>query len=208
MIFDIGANIGRWAQANREFTDKIISVEASPSTYHQLVQNCGSDSKIVCLNYAACDNSGQDITFYHCTSANTISTLNKDWLASPTSRFYNEPYVAITCPTITIDNLIKTYGTPELIKVDVEGGEYECIKSLTQKVNLLCFEWASETNDVTFQTLEHLLSLGFTEFYLQMGDNYTFRPSTYTSCETVRQQLRNTTPKNEWGMVWCRPPSL
>jgi FkbM family methyltransferase len=206
MIFDIGANIGRWAQANRNSTDKIISVEASPSTYQQLLQNCGADPKIVCVNYAACDNSGQDITFYHCTSANTISTLNKDWLASPISRFYNEPYTAITCKTITIDHLIQTYGIPDLIKVDVEGGEYECIKSLTQKVSLLCFEWASETNDVTFKTLDHLLSLGFTEFHLQYMDNYTFRPTTYTNCETVREQLRNTTPKNEWGMVWCRPP--
>jgi FkbM family methyltransferase len=204
MYFDIGTNLGQWAKANSNNTDKIILVEASPTTYNKLIQTCGTNNKFTCLNYAVCDNSGQDITFYDCRTHSTISTLNRDWLASPDSRFYNEPYNVITCKSITLDNLIQTYGIPDLIKVDVEGGEYQCIKSLTQKVKLLCFEWASETNDVTFKTLDHLLSLGFTEFHLQNMDNYIFRPTTYTTCETVRQQLRNTTPKNEWGMVWCR----
>ena len=54
----------------------------------------------------------------------------------------------MTKATITIDKLIQEYGTPELIKIDVEGGEFECLSSLTQKVNNICFEWASETNDI------------------------------------------------------------
>ena len=79
-------------------------------------------------------------------------------------------------PTITIDNLIKKYGLPELIKIDVEGGEYECISSLTQKVKLLCFEWASEVKNITLKCIEHLSKLGFTQFYIQYEDEYSFRP--------------------------------
>ena len=203
MFFDIGANVGRWSQANISSATKIISVEADPDTYSKLIRNCATQSNIICENYAACDNSGADITFYKCTSADTISTLNRDWLADSSSRFNNYPFVEIKCKTITLDSLIEKYGMPALIKVDVEGGEFQCIRSLTQKVDCLCFEWASETNEITIQCLNYLQTLGFTKFFLQYEDSYTFRPSSYTTVEAVKEALARTTPKKEWGMMWC-----
>jgi FkbM family methyltransferase len=203
MIFDIGSNIGDWTSANINNSDKFITIEASPSTYKKMYERHGNNSKVVCLNYAVCNNNCEDVTFYDC-SCHFLSTLNVDWLSSEKSRFYGEKYTEIKVPSITIDKLIETYGNPELIKIDVEGGEDKCITSLTKKVPQLCFEWASETNDVTIRCLNHLYSLGFTDFYLQNNDNYTFRPSTYTSFENVIEQLNKTTPKVDWGMLWCR----
>ena len=203
LYFDIGANIGAWAAANLNNCDKIICVEASTDTYNQLISRQKSE-KIVTLNYAICDNSGQDITFYACTATSTISTLNKSWLADPSSRFYNYPFKEIVCKTRTIDDLIREYGVPDLLKVDVEGGEFACLSSLTSKVPALCFEWASEVNDITYKCLDHLASLGFTEFYIQMEDKYTFRPTEYTDIAAVKMALGRTTPKQEWGMMWCK----
>ena len=129
MFFDIGANIGSWSLMNINSCDKIISVEASPITFNKLKHNCKND-KIILLNYAVCNNNCNDITFYH-ANLDTVSTINKNWLTNDTSRFYNYPYTEITCKTTTIDKLIEQYGLPDLIKIDVEGGEYECIASLT-----------------------------------------------------------------------------
>jgi len=197
MYFDIGANIGKWSQVNSNPGIRIISVEADPDTYRKLASN-SMGKNIICENYAVCDSSNTSITFYKCMSADTISTLNRDWLANPLSRFNNEPFTEIVCRTISLDGLITKHGVPDLIKVDVEGGEYECIHSLSQKVKNLCFEWASETNYITFKCLDYLQSLGYDKFYVQYEDAYTFRPSSYTSIDTVRQQLNNTTPKKEW----------
>ena len=122
-----------------------------------------------------CNTYGQDITFYQ-AECDVLSTIDKDWLAKDSSRFYNYKYREIMCKTLTIDKLIEYYGLPDLIKIDVEGGEYECIVSLTQKVKLLCFEWASEVNYITFKCIDYLLHLGFTQFYIQNQDNYLFRP--------------------------------
>ena len=206
MYFDIGSNIGRWTLANINNTSKIISVEASPNTFNSLLGNLGNNPKTVCLNYAVCNNNGEDITFYD-SVANTLSTMNKEWLTSPSSRFHNTGYSVIKCKTITIDKLIETYGMPELIKVDVEGGEYDCISSLTQKVKNLCFEWASETNDITFKCLDYLYSIGFTRFCIQYEDNYTYRPSESiytTDLDSIKSTIRQTTPKIHWGMIWCK----
>ena len=64
MYFDIGANKGDWALANINTCKKIIAVEASPSTYVKLRENCDNDN-ILLLNYAVCNNNGEDIIFYN-----------------------------------------------------------------------------------------------------------------------------------------------
>lgn len=204
MYFDIGSNLGKWSLANITQCDKIISVEASPITFCRLVSNCQND-KLVLLNYAVCNNNGDDITFYQ-ADCHLVSTINKDWLTKETSRFYNYPYTETTCKTITIDKLIEQYGLPDLIKIDVEGGEYECIISLTQKVKLLCFEWTSEINDINFKCMDYLLNLGFTQFYIQNQDNYLFRPQDgdFYDISTIKTKLLNTIPKKDWGMIWCK----
>lgn len=205
MLFDIGANIGNWALANVKYCDKIVAIEASPNTFNKLVNNCKND-KIHLLNYAVCNNNGNDITFYDADS-DTLSTLNKDWLTHENSRFYNHcEYSEIKVKTITIDNLIEIYGIPKLIKIDVEGGEFQCISSLTQKVDLLCFEWASETNTITFQCLDYILSLGFNHFFVQDTDSYTFRPKDddFYNIDITKQILSTKILKEDWGMLWCK----
>lgn len=204
MYFDIGSNIGNWSLSNIESCDKIICIEASPLTFKKLTDNCKND-KIILLNYAVCNNNCQDITFYH-AGCDVLSTINKEWLTSDTSRFYKSHYTEMTCKTITIDKLIQEYGLPDLIKIDVEGGEYECIASLSQKNKILCFEWASETNAITLKCIDHLFNLGYTEYYIQLEDNYVFRPqdNDFYDIDTIKTYLSNTVPKEHWGMIWCK----
>ena len=207
MYFDIGANIGKWTETNNNGIIKIIAIEASPNTFNKLTNNINkiNSNNLLCLNYAVCNNLNNPIKFYD-SNSDTLSTLNKDWLSNSKSRFCNhDTYNEITVNTITIDNLIQMYGIPDLIKIDVEGGEYECIKSLSQKTPLLCFEWASEMNDITFLCLAHLKTLGYTQFNLQFQDNYTYRPNIYNdTIESLTQKLNNTTAKVDWGMIWCK----
>jgi FkbM family methyltransferase len=205
MYFDIGANVGKWSLANKSTCNKIIAVEASPITYKNMKENIKSIPNIIGLNYAVCNTTDDYIDFYHCNS-DTLSTINKDWLFSPNSRFCNYDKVTqIRCIPITLDKLIEQYGEPELIKIDVEGGEYECICSLSKKVNNLCFEWASETNEITFKCLDYLNNLGYTNFSLQLEDNYLYRPVKYTDKDAIIYYLKNnTTAKKEWGMIWAK----
>ena len=204
MFFDIGSNVGKWSLSNLNNCDKIISVEASPNTFQKLLHNTINNKKIISLNYAVCNSDKEFIEFYNC-SADTLSTINKDWLDSEKSRFYKQyNYNVIKCKTISIDKLIQEYGVPELIKIDVEGGEFECVSSLTQKVNNICFEWASETNDITFNCIDYLEKLGYSEFAIQFQDDYTYRPQFYRDVNFVKEQLNKTTPKNEWGMIWAK----
>ena len=204
MYFDIGANVGKWCLENIISAEKIIALEPDPDTFNEL-KHATNKHNIIPLNYAVCNSTNGEVEFYKC-DANTISTINLDWLANEKSRFNGRKYQKIICKTVTIDALIQTYGKPVLIKVDVEGGEYECVRSLTQKVDLLCFEWASELDDISFSCLDHLLSIGFTDFFLQHGDGYLFRPkeSDFTDIDNVKILLKNTVLRHHWGMIWCK----
>lgn len=209
MYFDIGANVGRWSQENIGLCDKIIALEPDPNTFKKLQANTQTSSKpITCLNYAVCNSDSDEISFYRC-EFDTISTLNVEWLADEKSRFFGKEgknYEKITCKAISIDKLIALFGVPQMIKVDVEGGEFECISSLSQKVDLLCFEWASELKDIAFLCLGYLRSLGFTKFHIQWDDQYLYRPldAEFTDLDTVRKALNKTVPKEHWGMIWCK----
>ena len=114
MFFDIGANIGKWTLANLKNTSTIVAVEAVPNTFLKLENNVKHSINVVCLNLAVCNSEKEFIEFYNC-EADTLSTLNKDWLTSEKSRFFNYKYNVIKCKTISLDKLISNSNASGVI---------------------------------------------------------------------------------------------
>jgi FkbM family methyltransferase len=203
LFFDIGANVGMWALSNYNENTSIICVEASPTTFKRLVDNT-KGKNIKCLNFAVTTSNNELIDFFE-AEANTISTLDEEWLNNLKSRFYNHKYTKIQVRSVTIDSLVSQYGIPDILKVDVEGAENIVLKSLSTLVKIICFEWASEWNDKTFDALNYLESLGYQKFHIQNTDAYTYRPDAYNlNKENLFVLLKNTKPKVDWGMIWCK----
>jgi FkbM family methyltransferase len=119
LIFDIGANIGKYTIQNYTDKTKIIAVEASLKTFETLVKNTQHLSNVTCLNYAVCDSDQTFVDYWISQTADTLSTLDKRWLFSDKSRFGNTDYTVssykVSVPTISIDTLINRYGIPDLI---------------------------------------------------------------------------------------------
>jgi FkbM family methyltransferase len=203
LLFDIGANIGKWALANQA-GNTIVCVEACRSTFNNLVSSTAKYPNIKCLHYAVSPSIGS-VEFFE-SDLHTLNTLDRTWLSSVTSRFY-DPSRAIwssRVDTISIDTLIKQYGVPDVLKIDVEGAENIVLRSLTQKAGTLCFEWASEWRTQTRECIRYAESLGYTRFYLQFGDAYTFRPSEFNhTCQSLLDTFDRTNDKIDWGMIWC-----
>lgn len=208
LCFDIGANIGQFIDVNHNKFDKIIALEPVIETFNILQNNIVKYPNIIPLNYAVCNNNCEDVKFYNCLAASGVSSLNKEWLANPKSRFHYlyRAQVEIICKSTTLDKLIELYGKPDLIKIDVEGSEYECIASLNTKNDLLCFEWAAEFNEVSFKCLDHLYNLGYFNFYIQDCDAYDFRPKDddFYSISKTKELLLNMIHQKHWGMIWCK----
>ena len=182
LYFDIGANVGLWSLKNIEKCKKIIAVEPSKNTFEELVKNC-IEKNITCLNYAVSNQNKKEVDFYE---KDCLSTINKNWLCSEKSRSYGAKYTKTTCETIRLDRLVKQYGIPDLIKIDVEGAEDLVISSLAKKVKTLCFEWVREFPLITKNSVNHLMKIGFTKFYVEFGSKFTYVPKEEEYTEDLR----------------------
>jgi FkbM family methyltransferase len=218
LFFDIGANIGAWTVRNVNHHNSIVAVEPSPTAFSVLKHNMNNlpsvlSDNVILLNYAI--SSEPVIDFYECKK-HRYSTTNKDWITDKKSRFYGKEFSVIKCKAKTLDSLLTLYGMPDLIKIDVEGGEYQVLKTLTQKVPQVCFEWAQEFADITHKCICYLFNLGFKYFYVQFEDIYDFRPSEdeyikvssieQVDVEAIIKHFAKYEPKRrlDWGMIWCK----
>jgi FkbM family methyltransferase len=134
LLFDIGANIGRYAIKNYNASTKIICVEASPRTAEKLRKNVECYENIIVENLAVSDSKQDTVSFYE-SQLDPLSTLDINWLLSDKSRFgnMNHNINMVEIKTISIDSLIQKYGIPDLLKIDVEGAEDRVINSLSMK---------------------------------------------------------------------------
>lgn len=220
LFFDVGANIGKWAVANVNIYDRVIAIEPSPIAFNKLTENIEALPKclsrnVICLNYAIYQTDKTFIDLYECKK-HRYSTTNNLWLLDKRSRYYGKEHTVVPCRTMKLDRMIDLYGYPDLIKVDVEGGEYECLQTLTRKTKCICFEWAREFLEVTAKCLQHLYAVGFRYIYVQFEDIYNFRPADaeYLKIKSTHQDdiadiiehfaKYESKRRLDWGMVWCK----
>jgi FkbM family methyltransferase len=78
--------------------------------------------------------------------------------------------VAVSCRTF--DSILREYGVPYYLKIDIEGADYLCIEALT--ANDLPAYLSFEKNESWPESLAHLHDLGYTRFKC-IGQKH-FRP--------------------------------
>ena len=203
LIFDIGAHYGLFTEEckSRWPLSKIISVEANESLWANLHSKYEYEPSVVALNYLVSDKTADYKTF-HISDYDQISTASEEWILN--SRFSGHNFDnKVGVVTVNLDSLIKIFGNPDLIKIDVEGYEYEVISGLSQKSGEICFEWAEEQYDKINLTCQKLEEIGYNNFGFILRDEYLKRPDIFTSWE--KSDFHNVVKpeeKEKWGMIW------
>lgn len=136
LVFDIGANMGEKASVFLDLGARVVAVEPNPNCVAHLkahvakrgdltviAAGCGSEVGRATLNF-----SGTDKT----------ASLREDWFALSQSE---TDLQALDVEVVTLTNLMKDFGVPNYIKIDVEGFESEVLKGLDRLAPLLSFEY-------------------------------------------------------------------
>lgn len=206
-IFDLGSCAGEWTDSNYKQTDQFILVDANPHVYDLCVKRFEEKPNVRVLNYLIADKDFEKRDFYiSMASVGEVSTASGEWIHQSRHRFSTTWDVPIEVDTVTIDLLIKTYGKPGLIKIDVEGYELEALNGLSKKVPLLCFEYCEELKEQAINCLERCFEIGFRHFFIQHGDSYTFRPKSFKTAEIALKEINTFIPerRQRWGQIWCK----
>lgn len=125
IVVDIGANIGYYALLEAKLvgdTGFVYAIEPIPDTFNMLTRNIEANHyhNMLALNLAFGDKSSQ-VEMYVCHNYCNLSSM-KPLLNMPTSK--------ITVKQITIDDFLIDKPRPRLIRMDVEGYEYQIIQGM------------------------------------------------------------------------------
>ncbi len=138
--FDVGANMGNRIAPLLSIGAKIVAIEPQEICYRHLRRKYGK--KIMLVRKGLGESKG--FKKFHIADDSTISSFSDDWISAvkKTHRFKERSWnKAVLVEMTTLDELVKTYGKPTFIKIDVEGYELEVLHGLTQPVDMISFEY-------------------------------------------------------------------
>jgi FkbM family methyltransferase len=148
LIFDIGANHGLKTTIFLELGGRVIAVDPDVSNQKVLTERFLAyrlrRKPVVVVGKAVSDRNGCE-TFWISEPGFEMNTLSAKWaktLEKDPARFGRtfEFSEKRQVETVTLQDMISTYGRPFYIKIDVEGYEPNVLKGLQTAVPYLSFE--------------------------------------------------------------------
>ncbi len=175
LAFDIGSHVGDRIGSFRRCGARVVALEPQPDCA-RVVRAIYAADKDVTLVEAACGPKAGTLTL-HINSANpTVTTASRDFVKAADGAGGWEGQVwdrEIEVPVTTLDALIAEHGSPDFIKIDVEGFEADVIAGLSRPVPMLSFEFTTIQRDVAELCLQALARLGPYRFDVALGESQT-----------------------------------
>lgn len=128
-VVDAGANVGVFIKyiLNKKLSKKIVAVECDPDALKDLHKNFEEETKVKIIPKALHTKS-DTVEFYHSVDnpVTSASILNNN----------NDSIEVINVESITLKELIDELGFIDLLKVDIEGSEYDIFSDLKEELLL------------------------------------------------------------------------
>jgi FkbM family methyltransferase len=142
LAFDIGANVGTYAEALESLGARVIAVDANSDCLRH-IELMYSGRNIQTVHAGVGDRIGLE-TFNMSDQSDGISAIPSDWLEALNKHYGRSQQVwnrSITVPMITVDCLVGRFGPPYYVKIDIEGYDRFALDGLSTQPPLLSFEF-------------------------------------------------------------------
>jgi FkbM family methyltransferase len=197
LVFDIGANLGLHVKAFRSLNCRVIAVEPQRLCVAAL-RRAFRNQGITIVPAAVAESSGT-ARLNVCGDLHKIASLSRSWIEATqqSGRFRDLQWVeSERVETTTLDSLIKQYGTPSFIKIDIEGHELAALNGLSAPIAALCFEFTPEAIGTAAGCIRRLQTLGRFEYNFSPGDSAALGKQWISAAEMLAL-LQNTIDRGD-----------
>lgn len=189
IAFDVGSHVGDRAGSFLRLGAKVIAVEPQPALGTVLNLFYGRNPKFELVRAAIGSREGE-IELKLNTRNPTVATASDDFIKSADAapgwegqRWDDK----IKVPMTTLDALIKRYGKPTFVKIDVEGFEDEVLAGVSQPLQALSIEFTTIQRTVALQAIKRLAAQAAYRFNAALGESQQFaHPKSLSADEMCR----------------------
>ncbi len=191
LVFDIGAHVGDRTGSFVRLGARVVTVEPQPRVFRALRLIYGRSNHTT-LRCEATGAQKGTIQMYVNSANPTISTASSELIAAAQSASLWQGQnwdSAIEVPVNTLDNLIKEYGMPDFVKIDVEGHELEVLKGLSAALPQLSFEFTTIQRSLALACLARLIELGDYKFNYSLGEEHSLQLDAWVNDKEIAEVL-------------------
>ena len=180
VILDLGSHKGEFSIefASKYLYKKIIAVEANPELFEETLAASSNVKNLYAINAVVSNTSSTSGSFYVNPklpeTSSEIQSMADElwWYTEETSDIDLNPTQKINVQYLTLENIISEFNLDriDLIKMDIEGSEWEILSNLSKAQSDIIIQISVEFHDFygkkyrekSIKAIDHLKKLGYT----------------------------------------------
>lgn len=212
LVFDIGANRGGMTYVfHRQLGCRVISVEPLhlivPERVKEFAWQFKGDKDVILVPRAIAPTATVELQMPDTARHWIITSASKAWRTRSAHKHLYRKVRTKIVEAVTLDRLIKRYGEPVFIKVDVEGYGAEAISTLHTPVEALNMEFHRDWLWNNKAAMKHLETLGDYEYNYALDNRGELALDGWMEWLPLLRYLgKNLTKrgKGSWGDIYAR----
>lgn len=206
LAFDIGAHVGDRTGSFARLGATVVAAEPQPHIARALRLIYGKCERVHLHETAVGAETGT-LDLHLNTMNPTVTTVSPALIAAAQTAGGWKDQVwdqTIRVPVTTLDALIARHGTPDFVKVDVEGHELEVFKGLTRCIPTLSFEFTTLQRQVALECLDYLENLCPYQFNVSLGEDHALIHSKWMTAPEMRAHIKQLPDRANSGDIFAR----
>ena len=209
LIFDIGANVGLFSEIFSSLGARVVAIEPNDDCVRH-IQLSYPDARIDVIQAVAGAANGL-ATIHLSDERDDISSVSSEWIEAIKREHHDYDGLwsrRVPVPMLTLDTLIAYYGSPQFIKIDVEGFEESVLDGLSAQPPLLSFEFNTAYLEAAIRCLDKKCFDRGSVFNLAVGDPSGFELEKWIGRQELKQILSRLGEGDKHGDIFVRSGHL